>query len=156
MCRFTMYLGPPIRMASLLIEPAHSLILQSSHATERTEPLNGDGFGVGWYAPQLTPTPAVFRSISPAWNNSNLRSLSDVVSSPCILAHVRAATAGMPVGETNCHPFQHGDYLFMLGHGVTGDVGIVSAKKAEQESDAEQDQDRRQSQPPRNPLRKKR
>lgn len=113
MCRFTMYLGPPIRMASLLIEPAHSLILQSSHATERKEPLNGDGFGVGWYAPDLTPTPALFRSISPAWNDSNLRSLCDVLSSPCILAHVRAATAGMPVGETNCHPFRYADYLFM-------------------------------------------
>ncbi len=113
MCRFTMYLGPPIRMASLLIEPAHSLIFQSAHATERKEPLNGDGFGVGWYAPELTSTPAAFRSTSPAWNNANLRSLSDVVSSPCILAHVRAATAGMPVGETNCHPFRHGNYLFM-------------------------------------------
>lgn len=108
-----MYLGPPIRMASLLIEPAHSLILQSSHATERSEPLNGDGFGVGWYAPELTSTPAVFRSISPAWNDANLRGLSDVVASPCVLAHVRAATAGMPVGEVNCHPFRHEDYLFM-------------------------------------------
>lgn len=113
MCRFTMYMGPPIRMASLLVEPSHSLILQSSHASERAEPLNGDGFGVGWYAPQLTTTPAVFRSITPAWNNANLRSLAHVVSSPCILAHVRAATTGMPVGESNCHPFQHGDLLFM-------------------------------------------
>lgn len=113
MCRFTMYLGPPIRMATLLIEPAHSLILQSAHATERKEPLNGDGFGIGWYAPELTSTPAAFRSINPAWNDPNLRSLSEVISSPCILAHVRAATAGMPVGETNCHPFQYAHYLFM-------------------------------------------
>lgn len=113
MCRFTMYLGPPIRMATLLIEPAHSLILQSAHATERKEPLNGDGFGIGWYAPDLASAPAAFRSISPAWNDPNLRSLSEVISSPCILAHVRAATAGMPVGETNCHPFQYGDYLLM-------------------------------------------
>lgn len=100
-------------MASLLIEPAHSLILQSAHASERSDPLNGDGFGVGWYAPDQTSTPAAFRSISPAWNDANLTSLSNVVSSPCVLAHVRAATAGMPVGEVNCHPFRHGDYLFM-------------------------------------------
>lgn len=113
MCRFTMYLGPPIRMDSLLVEPEHSLILQSAHATERKEPLNGDGFGVGWYAPELSETPAVFRSITPAWNNANLRSLAGVISSPCILAHVRAATAGMPVAEANCHPFQHDVYLFM-------------------------------------------
>jgi len=113
MCRFTMYMGPPIRLASLLVEPAHSLILQSAHATERAEPLNGDGFGVGWYAPELTDRPAVFRSITPAWNNANLRSLAEVVSSPCVMAHVRAATAGMPVAEENCHPFQHDGYLFM-------------------------------------------
>lgn len=113
MCRFTLYLGPPIRLDSLLIEPSHSLILQSFHATERAEPLNGDGFGVGWYAPELSPTPAVFRSITPAWNNGNLRSLAGVVSSPCVMAHVRAATAGMAVAESNCHPFQHETCLFM-------------------------------------------
>jgi ergothioneine biosynthesis protein EgtC len=113
MCRFTLYLGPPIRLDSLLIEPAHSLLLQSFHASERAEPLNGDGFGVGWYAPDLAPRPAVFRSITPAWNNTNLRSLAGVVSSPCVLAHVRAATTGMPVSEANCHPFQRDSFLFM-------------------------------------------
>jgi predicted glutamine amidotransferase len=113
MCRFTLYLGPPIRLESLLIDPSHSLILQSSHASEREEPLNGDGFGVGWYAPDQHQKPALFRSITPAWNNANLRSLASVVSSPCVMAHVRAASAGMAVAEANCHPFQHGRYLFM-------------------------------------------
>jgi ergothioneine biosynthesis protein EgtC len=113
MCRFTLYLGPPIRLESLLIDPSHSLILQSSHASEREEPLNGDGFGVGWYAPDQHQRPALFRSITPAWNNANLRSLASVVSSPCVMAHVRAASEGMGVSETNCHPFQHDRYLFM-------------------------------------------
>jgi predicted glutamine amidotransferase len=48
MCRFTLYMGPPIRLSSLLIEPDHSLIRQSVESREREEPLNGDGFGVGW------------------------------------------------------------------------------------------------------------
>ena len=48
MCRFTLYLGPPVRLSTLLTEPEHSLILQSFHAAERDEPLNGDGFGIGW------------------------------------------------------------------------------------------------------------
>ncbi len=113
MCRFTLYLGPPVRLSTLLIEPSHSLIQQSFHAEERSEPLNGDGFGVGWYAPPISPEPAVFRSVTPAWNNQNLASLARVVSSPCILAHVRAATPGMVVNESNCHPFQWGKYLFM-------------------------------------------
>jgi glutamine amidotransferase len=119
MCRFTHYLGPPIRLSSLLVEPTHSLIRQSTHSREREEPLNGDGFGIGWYVPELSEEPAVFRSITPAWNNRNLINLSRVVASPCIMAHVRAATQASGVNEANCHPFRFGRYLFMHN----GDVG---------------------------------
>jgi predicted glutamine amidotransferase len=113
MCRFTLYLGPPVRLASLLTEPSHSLIRQSYEASERSEPLNGDGFGVGWYAPRLTPEPAVFHAITPAWNNGNLQSIAKVVTSPCILAHVRAASPGSDVNLANCHPFSFGRHLLM-------------------------------------------
>jgi len=113
MCRFTLYLGPPVRLASLLTEPSHSLIRQSFESSERSEPLNGDGFGVGWYAPRLTPDPAIFREVTPAWNNRSLKSIARVVASPCIFAHVRAASPGSDVHLANCHPFAHGRYLFM-------------------------------------------
>ena len=119
MCRFTLYLGPTIRLESLLIEPTHSLIRQSTHSREREEPLNGDGFGVGWYAGHFTSEPAVFRSISPAWNNRNLHNLTRVVASDCIMAHVRAATQSSGVNEANCHPFRFRQYLFMHN----GDIG---------------------------------
>ena len=119
MCRFTLYLGPDIRLSSLLLEPDHSLISQSTHSREREEPLNGDGFGVGWYARKLSDEPSVFRSITPAWNNRNLHNLARVVSSDCILAHVRAATQSSGVNEANCHPFRYQQYLFMHN----GDVG---------------------------------
>ncbi len=119
MCRFTLYLGPDIRLSSLLLEPSHSLIRQSTHSREREEPLNGDGFGVGWYARELSGEPAVFRSITPAWNNRNLHNLARVVASECILAHVRAATQSSGVNEANCHPFRYQQYLFMHN----GDVG---------------------------------
>lgn len=113
MCRFLCYVGPEILLADLLYQPKNSLILQSYKARERKEPLNGDGFGVGWYAPSVGPTPCVFTSITPAWNNQNLRQLCDHVKSPCFFAHVRAASAGMRVSEANCHPFQYGRYLWM-------------------------------------------
>lgn len=119
MCRFTAYLGPPITLSSLLTEPTHSLIHQSFNARERDEPLNGDGFGVAYYVPELCPEPAIFRSVSPAWSNSNLLHLSRVTRSSCILAHVRAATQGLSVAETNCHPFSSG--RFALVH--NGDIG---------------------------------
>jgi glutamine amidotransferase len=120
MCRFTLYLGPPVRLSTLLIEPKHSLILQSYRSEERAEPLNGDGFGVGWYAPRLSHEPALFHSITPAWNNRNLASIAQAVASPCILAHVRAASLGMEVNLANCHPFQYGSYLLMHNGAIGG------------------------------------
>jgi glutamine amidotransferase len=113
-------MGPELLLADLLYRPNNSLILQSYKARERKEPLNGDGFGVGWYAPAVAETPGVFTSISPAWSNQNLRRLSEHVKSPCFFAHVRAASPGMAVSEANCHPFAHGRYLWMHNGTISG------------------------------------
>ena len=118
MCRFLCYKGPEILLADLLYRPTNSLILQSFHAKERTEPLNGDGFGVGWYTPQISSTPCVFASLTPAWSNQNLRRLSEHLKSECFFAHVRAASPGMRVSEANCHPFQYGRFLWMHNGGI--------------------------------------
>jgi ergothioneine biosynthesis protein EgtC len=119
MCRFVVYLGPEITVSSLVTEPSHSLINQSFNAEEREEPLNGDGFGVAWYAHAVSETPAVFKDISPAWNNQNLLNVARVVRSDCILAHVRAASSGLPVTQLNCHPFVWEELAFMHN----GDLG---------------------------------
>ncbi|MGD9000652.1 MAG: class II glutamine amidotransferase [Granulosicoccaceae bacterium] len=100
-------------MADLLTRSDRSLIRQSYDARERLEPLNGDGFGVGWYAPGTDPIPAVFTSVSPAWSNRNLHRLAEKIRSGCFFAHVRAALRGGLVNEINCHPFQFGRYLWM-------------------------------------------
>jgi glutamine amidotransferase len=120
MCRFVLYLGPPVRLATLLTEPSHSLIHQSFRALEREEPLNGDGFGLAWYAPRLTTEPALFHAITPAWNHRNLGSIAQGVASPCILAHVRAASEGSVVMLANCHPFAQGRYTFMHNGHIGG------------------------------------
>lgn len=122
MCRFTFYKGKPLQLSALLTEPEHSLIHQSFHARERDEPLNGDGFGVAWYA-EGHDEPALFRSVTPAWSNQNLRELARVTASHCVLAHVRAATQGLQVGEPNCHPFRRGALAFMHN----GDIGGFAA-----------------------------
>jgi glutamine amidotransferase len=112
MCRFVVYMGPPITLDLLTTRPEHSIIRQSFQARMREEPLNGDGFGIAWYAPDISSEPALFRSIQPAWNNVNLLHLARVSRSPVILAHVRAAT-GFAVSEPNCHPFTAGRLAFM-------------------------------------------
>jgi predicted glutamine amidotransferase len=109
-CRWLAYSGSPILLEKALYSPAHSLIEQSLHSTLGAEATNGDGFGIGWYDDQ--PTPGVFKSIEPAWNDQNLRELAAHVVSGHFFAHIRAAI-GSAVQQTNCHPFRHGRWLFM-------------------------------------------
>src|SRR5262249_12492498 len=93
-----------------LYSPAHSLIDQSLHSKLGAEATNGDGFGIGWY--DDTPTPGIFRSIEPAWNDANLRELSRHITSGPFFPHIPPAS-GSPVQQAHCHPFRHGRWLFM-------------------------------------------
>lgn len=113
MCRFLVYKGREMFMSDLITRAEQSLIQQSFKARERKEPLNGDGFGVGWYVPEIDPTPCVFTSIQPAWSNRNLHRLADKVRSSLFFAHIRAATGGLSVSELNCHPFEYDRFLWM-------------------------------------------
>jgi glutamine amidotransferase len=113
MCRFLTYAGAPLLLADLLYRPVNSLIMQSYHARERAEPLNGDGFGVGWYVPDVDPAPCVQRSVTPAWSNRNLQNLAAKTRASCLFAHVRAASPGMTVTETNVHPFAYDRFMWM-------------------------------------------
>lgn len=119
MCRLMAYQGSPVTLDTLLYQPRHSLIKQSYDAREIEEPLNGDGFGVGWYQQHLTPEPAVFVSIFPAWSNRNLKSMAPIIRSSSFFAHVRAASFG-DISEANCHPFKFNNYLMMHNGSIEG------------------------------------
>ncbi len=110
MCRWLAYSGAPILLADVLYEGPNSLVGQSLNSKLGAEPVNGDGFGVGWYGDP--DTPGVYRSIEPAWNDANLRELSAHITSPLFFTHIRAAI-GSAVQQTNCHPFRHENWLFM-------------------------------------------
>ncbi|GBF92924.1 hypothetical protein Rsub_05760 [Raphidocelis subcapitata] len=139
MCRLMAYIGHPMLVADVVLWPDRSIIKQSYDARERLQDpslpfhlgfgnLNGDGFGIGWFNTEerreVDPSPCMFKSITPAWNNENLARLSTKIVSPVIFAHVRAAYPGMPVSEQNCHPFQFGRYLWMH-NGVVGGFNCV-------------------------------
>lgn len=110
MCRFVAYHGEAIPLDELLYKPDHSIIHQSTHAFEREEPLNGDGWGVGWYTPEYSRQPALYRTVRPAWSDDNMRHVSPLVRTPLFLSHVRAASPGLPVQQLNCHPFRGGQH----------------------------------------------
>ncbi|SGZ57330.1 CIC11C00000004324 [Sungouiella intermedia] len=119
MCRFMIYKGKEsMTLSDLLTRPAHSIINQSFDSRLRLDmrnPINGDGFGVGYY--RENDEPCVFKAITPAWNNVNLNSLSNCTESKLVFGHVRASTQGV-LSETNCHPFLYGRILFMHNGGV--------------------------------------
>jgi glutamine amidotransferase len=100
-----------------LYTPSHSLIDQSLHSRLGAETTNGDGFGLGWY--DAEGTPGVYRSIEPAWNDRNLRSLAEHIATPMLFAHIRASS-GSAIQQTNCHPFRYGRWLWMH-NGLIGD-----------------------------------
>lgn len=129
MCRLLAYKGTPVLLDNLLYKPKNSLVNQSLHAREIEEPLNGDGFGVGWYVPEVNVEPINFVSVNPAWSNRNLRSMATKIKTECLVAHVRAASVG-EVSESNCHPFQYNN-LLMAHNGGIEEFGKVKRKLRE-------------------------
>jgi len=123
MCRFVAYLGKPIMADELLIKPKNSLLRQSRHALETEMPVNGDGFGIGWYNLEIRKEPALFRSIRPAWNDENLNYNASMIKSRCIVAHIRAASQG-GVSIENSHPFRYKEYLMMQNGGIKDFIKI--------------------------------
>lgn len=113
MCRFVAYFGKEkLLLHELLAKPENSLIKQSREAIEGVYGINADGFGVAWYDFNIDEEPGVFKSIQPAWNDSNLLYLSKKIRSSCFLAHVRASTIG-DVSQSNCHPFVFEQYAMV-------------------------------------------
>lgn len=121
MCRWLAYSGEALRPSTVILDTEHSLVQQALNSPLGAEAVNGDGFGFAWYPRDCVAgsRPAVFRSIEPAWNDQNLREITQAIESPLFFSHVRAA-AGPPTQQTNCHPFRYQNWLFMH-NGVLGD-----------------------------------
>lgn len=117
MCRWLAYMGPAISLDTLVLKPEHSLIAQSRNAQRNITAVNGDGFGLGWYGGAACP--GLFRDVTPAWHDENLRHLAAQIRSRLFFAHVRASSRP-DVQRSNCHPFQHGNWLFQHNGGIGG------------------------------------
>jgi predicted glutamine amidotransferase len=120
MCRYAAYLGPELLLSELVYNPTNSLVHQATEAMQSLTRINADGFGVGWYAPEIGPEPAIFKDTSPVWNNRNLGSIADKIRSPCIFGHIRKASSYDPVTRENCHPFDRGRLLWMHNGDIPG------------------------------------
>ncbi|WP_405604032.1 ergothioneine biosynthesis protein EgtC [Streptomyces sp. NBC_01410] len=126
MCRHIAFLGPPLPLRQLLIEPAHGLFRQSwAPRHQRHGTVNADGFGVGWYA-EGDPVPARYRRPGPIWADLSFADLARVVRSGALLAAVRDATEAGADGEAAAAPFAAGPWLFSHNGAVTGWPGSLA------------------------------
>ncbi len=121
MCRHLAYLGPPRDLATLLLDPPHSLLRQTYAPADMRGggTINADGFGAGWYSDATTP-PIRYRRAVPMWTDATFAALAREVRSSAVVAAVRSATPGMPVMDTACAPFSTGRWLFSHNGRVTG------------------------------------
>jgi glutamine amidotransferase len=125
MCRHLAWLGRPRTLAELVLEPPSSLLVQSyAPRRQRHGTVNADGWGVGFWAPGRAE-PARWRSARPLWGDASFASVAPVVSSRCVVAAVRSATAGMPIEETAAAPFTDGRWL--LSHNGRVDRSVLPA-----------------------------
>ena len=115
------YVGPPVRLAQLVIEPPHSLYVQSYRPREMTSGVvNADGWGAALWLDDAKAEPALYRSPQPIWADSNLGWIGDRLPLTAALAAVRSATPGIAYELSCVQPFARGRVAFLHNGFVTG------------------------------------
>jgi gamma-glutamyl hercynylcysteine S-oxide hydrolase len=127
-CRHLAYIGPSVTLASLVLEPAHSLLHQSYAPADMRGggTINADGFGAGWY-PEAGGPAARYRSVQPMWSDTSFAAVAAATRSGGMLAAARSATVGMPVTEPAAAPFGEGRWLFSHNGVIRGWPRSVAA-----------------------------
>ena len=125
MCRHLAYLGPPVTLASLVLEPSHSLFEQSWAPADMRGggTVNADGFGIGWFPEGDSAVyggPVRYRRSVPIWTDENLPGLAASIRSGAVIAAVRNGTVGMPYGQSAVAPYMAGSWLFSHNGRIVG------------------------------------
>lgn len=126
MCRHLGWLGDPVSVSSLILEPANGLLVQSySPRRQKHGLVNADGWGVGFFD---GATPRRWRSAAPLWGDVSLASVAPALHSGCVVAAVRSATVGMPIEPSASAPFTDGEWL--LSHNGVVDRAVLPLSRA--------------------------
>lgn len=121
MCRHLAWLGAPVTLASLILEPPTGLLVQS-YAPRRQKHglMNADGWGAGFFD---GAQPRRWRSAAPLWGDASFASVAPALTSPCVVAAVRSASVGMPIEPSASAPFTDGTWL--LSHNGLVDRAVL-------------------------------
>ncbi|WP_319429471.1 ergothioneine biosynthesis protein EgtC [Mycobacterium sp. RTGN5] len=124
MCRHLGWLGEPVSIASLVLDPPSGLRVQS-YAPRRQKHglINADGWGVGFVDDEVRR----WRSASPLWGDVSFASVAPALRSGCVIAAVRSATVGMPIEASASAPFSDGSWL--LSHNGVVDRGVLPVSR---------------------------
>lgn len=125
MCRHLGWLGSPVSISSLVLEPPQGLLLQS-YAPRRQKHglMNADGWGVGFFDGSADgAVPRRWRSPAPLWGDTSFASVAPALRSHCVVAAVRSATVGMPIEISATAPFTDGQWL--LSHNGVVDRAVL-------------------------------
>jgi glutamine amidotransferase len=112
---------------SVIPSQVHRSLLAAENALGVQSNDHPDGWGVAFY---VDGAPHVTRSPLTAVGDALFHRLSGVVASQTVLAHVRRATRGEKT-VFNCHPFQHGRWVFAHNGDVTSFESTREALLAE-------------------------
>ena len=132
MCRHLGWLGAPVTVSSLVLEPPNGLLVQS-YAPRRQKhgTINADGWGVGFFL----DGPRRWRSDKPLWGDASFAAVAPALRSGCMVAAVRSATIGMPIEPSASAPFSDGTW--MLSHnGIVDRAELAPSAAAESTVDS--------------------
>ena len=127
MCRHLAWLGAPVSVASLVLDPPSALLVQSySPRRQKHGLMNADGWGVGFFdSADGPPVPRRWRSATPLWGDASFASVAPALRSACVVAAVRSASVGMPIEASASAPFTDGSWL--LSHNGLVDRAVLPA-----------------------------
>lgn len=138
MCRHLGWLGHSTSVASLVLDPPYSLLVQSySPRRQKNGLMNADGWGVGFFdalgqersdSGKGAATARRWRSAAPLWGDASFASVAPALRSECVVAAVRSATIGMPIEASASAPFSDGTWL--LSHNGVVDRSVLPASAA--------------------------
>ncbi|MCB0948335.1 MAG: class II glutamine amidotransferase [Mycobacterium sp.] len=158
MCRHLGWLGAPVSVASLVLDPPSGLLVQSYAPRKQKHGLmNADGWGVGFFdhpgqehgdsgaRPDgadragddrvAEGQPRRWRSAAPLWGDVSFASVAPALVSGCVVAAVRSASVGMPIEPSASAPFTDGSWL--LSHnGIVDRAVLPASARAESTNDS--------------------
>lgn len=86
----------------------------------------GDGWGVGWFLPDASPSPGLLKSILPLWSDEKAKTATHAILSGSIVGHIRYASPNVETCFLNTPLYVLDDHLWTINGELTPWPGPLS------------------------------